>query len=354
MLHRKLLIRIGLLVACFVAGAAVAVYLLQSAIPQIDQIHRDDVTLIDGMHTVSECFSQLEDARNGIAAASATGCEARLETALDEIGKHPAVWIADSPQARTYARLRACMHDFLHPESLTPDEVQANRADVRSAVRDLTRELRAYTSDEQAWFSRYFRGLVLGLTLAALLMMNVAVFVLVRTAQMVLKPVGELVQGSRELAAEHFDHRVRVTQQDEFGELAHAYNRLAEQLQSNEERKAEAIRQLAVTLNHDLNNAMATMEMQLSLLDRQSGNHSSLAKYIREIQSSLARMANTVASLKHVRRVVLADYLDGQKMVDLEQSVKPLPVAAPTPAGEPVSGRRLGTPSRIKAGSEPS
>ena len=134
-------------------------------------------------------------------------------------------------------------------------------------------------------------------------------------------PVAQLVEGSRELAAERFDHRVQVDQGDEFGELATSYNRMAEQLQASEERKAEALRQLAVTLNHDLNNAMATIEMQLSLLGRQSGGNSNLERYCREIQSTLARMSKTVASLKHIRRVVLTDYVDGQKMVDLERSV---------------------------------
>ena len=152
-------------------------------------------------------------------------------------------------------------------------------------------------------------------------MVNIAVFVLLRTAMVVLKPVGQLVEGSRELAAERFDHRVSVEQGDEFGELATAYNRLAEQLQANEERKAETLRQLAVTLNHDLNNAMATIEMQLSLVGRQSGGNSNLERYCREIQSTLSRMSKTVASLKHIRRVVLTDYVDGQKMVDLERSV---------------------------------
>ncbi len=331
MLQRKLLTRIGLLVACFVIGAAVAIYLLQRAIPDIDRIQHDDITLIEGMHTASECIAQIESARFGEPVPLRAGeldPTARLARAVDEIGAHPAVAIVGSPQALAYQSLRSLLPGFVHPETLSPEEAQANRAEVRAAVRDLTHALRAYTAGEQAWFSRYFRGLVLGLTLAALVMVNVAIFVLVRTAQMVLKPVDELVQGSRELAAEHFEHRVNVPQQDEFGELAHAYNHLAEQLQANEERKAEAIRQLAVTLNHDLNNAMATMEMQLSLLDRQSGGGTSLKKYVRDIQASLSRMAHTVASLKHVRRVVLADYMDGQKMVDLEQSLMPPPKAA--------------------------
>lgn len=323
-LRQKLLIRIGLLVACFVTGAAVAIYLLQDTISDIDRVNRDAVTLVDGTLAAGDCIAQMEDSRDGLVVPPSTASvppDVRLAQTLAALGVHPALKIPGSEQAEAYQRLNGLLPAFLDPKGLTPAEARLNRGAVRAALRDLAGALRVHVAAEQAWFGRYFRGLVLGLTLAALVMVNVAVFVLLWTAQVVLKPVGELVDGSRELAAEHFNHRVKVDQQDEFGELARAYNRLAEQLEFNEERKAEALRQLAVTLNHDLNNAMATIEMQLSLLDRQSGSSTSLARYFRDIQSTLTRMGQTVASLKHIRRVVLTDYVDGQKMVDLERSV---------------------------------
>jgi nitrogen fixation/metabolism regulation signal transduction histidine kinase len=326
MLRRKLLIRIGLLVACFVAGAVVAIYLLQDTIPDIERINRDAVVLVDGVHTAGDCIADIVDARDGLAAdrhLNVNQLAATLSKSIAAVGSHAAVSIDGSPQTLAYQKTAAILPAFLDPAALSPAQVIDNRAAIRASVRELATTLRAYLAAEQARFGRRFRWLVLGLTIAALLMVNIAVFVLLRTAQVVLKPVSELVRGSRELAAEHFEHRVKVEQQDEFGELARAYNRLAEQLQANEERKAETLRQLAVTLNHDLNNAMATIEMQLSLLDRQSGSSSALARYFRDIQSTLTRMSQTVSSLKHIRRVVLTDYVDGQKMVDLERSVVP-------------------------------
>lgn len=330
MLRRKLLTRIGLLVVCFVAGAVVAIYLLQAAISDVDRINQDGIALIDGAHVAQDCVAQIEDARDAAPQGGSTSTlERRLAEVLAVIGAHRSVELVGSPQARAYERVAMLVPEFLHPGDLSQEQVKANRAGMRLGVRELGGALQAYVAAEQAGFGKYFRGLVVGLTLAALVMVNVAVFVLLRTAQVVLRPVAKLVEGSRELAAENFDHRVGVDQQDEFGELARAYNRLADQLQSNEERKAEALRQLAVTLNHDLNNAMATIEMQLSLLDRQSGSNSNLARYFRDIQSTLSRMGRTVASLKHIRRVVLTDYVDGQKMVDIEQSlVEPLPPPA--------------------------
>ncbi len=324
MLRRKLLIRIGLLVACFVAGAVVAISLLQEAISEVDRINRDAIVLVDGVHTASECVAEIEDARDGLPVLRTQGdatAESRLAEALANIGRHPVVRLAGTSQAQAYERVRILLPKFLDPGMMSTTETGLLRASMRSAMHTLTHEVRFFVAAEQSTFGKYFRALVLSLTLAALVMANVAVFVLLRTAQVVLNPVAELVKASRELAAEHFDHRVHVAQQDEFGELARAYNRLAEQLQANEEHKVEALRQLAVTLNHDLNNAMATIEMQLRLLDRQSGSNSNLARYFHDIQSTLGRMSSTVASLKHIRRVVLMEYGDGQKMVDLERSV---------------------------------
>jgi len=350
MLRRKLLIRIGLLVACFVAGAAVAIYLLQDTIADIDRINADAKTLVDGMAVADECIAQIEAARdrgaethsNQIAAAALT-----LTRSLADVGEHRAVHLPGADQTNDYRALLAALPTFLDPAAAASPEASANANLVRAGVRELSRSLRSFVAEEQAAFGRYLRALVLWLTVAALVMVNISVFVLLRTAQVVLKPVGQLVHGSRELAAEHFDHRVRVEQQDEFGELARAYNRLAEQLQANEERKAEALRQLAVTLNHDLNNAMATIEMQLSLLDRKSGRDANLASDFRNIQTTLARMGQTVASLKHIRRVVLIDYLDGQKMVDLARSV------APPPAPSATSGAAFSSGGAVPANPPP-
>lgn len=324
MLRRKLLIRVGLLVACFVAGAAVAVYFLQDALPDIDRINNDAIVLVDQVHRLDDAIAEIEGARDGRAPEhplEAMPPVERIRGAMDAIGAHEAIQIAGSPQGVAYDGLKELLPSFLEPASADAAAQRENRTRVHESLRELARSARGYVAAEQRDFHRYFRWLVLGLTLAALVMVNVSVFVLLRTAQVVLRPVGQLLEGSRELAAERFDHRVNVEQGDEFGELATAYNRLAEQLQANEERKAETLRQLAVTLNHDLNNAMATIEMQLSLVGRQSGGNSNLERYCREIQSTLSRMSRTVTSLKHIRRVVLTDYVDGQKMVDLERSV---------------------------------
>lgn len=326
MLRRTLLIRIGLLVACFVAGAVVAIGLLQDTIPRIASINADAAQLTDAAIAVRESVAELVQA-NPPSAAAPTARE-RLDRTMDTLARRPGLLRPGSVAAAAFDRLVAELAGADGPPAGSGGAAPLAPG-ASAAAKDLADAVRAYVASEQAAFARALRNLVFALTLAALVMVNIAVVVLLRTAQVVLRPVSELVEGSRELAAEHFEHRVRVDRKDEFGELALAHNRLAEQLAAAEERKTEALRQLAVALNHDLNNAMATMEMQLALLDRESGRAANLAWHVRNIQAGLRRMSVRVASLKNIRRVVLTEYADGQKMVDLERSMGGAATAGP-------------------------
>jgi len=166
------------------------------------------------------------------------------------------------------------------------------------------------------------KWIVLGLSLTFLVVINASVVVLLRAAGMILRPVDRLVAASRELAAEHFEHRIPLDRQDEFGELAKAYNHLAAELQANEKRRLETLGMVALTLNHELNNAMNSIELQLQLLARSAADREPIEKFFRRIGESLARMSNTVESLKHIKRIVLTDYLAGTKMLDLQKSTQ--------------------------------
>ncbi len=168
------------------------------------------------------------------------------------------------------------------------------------------------------------RFMVMGMSVAALIVVNLAVLLLLRTAEMILRPVDALVEASRELGQEHFDYRVQPMgddREDEFGELGRAYNSLAAQLQANEQRKMETLQQTSLMLSHEVNNILGIISMQLALADRQAAGNPLLKQHLTQISASLTRMADTVAALGRVRRIVLTDYLPGQKMLDLPRSV---------------------------------
>lgn len=192
---------------------------------------------------------------------------------------------------------------------------------AKAKVEQLDAAAHTRVAAEQEALSKKLRNLIVGLTIAALVMMNITVIMLLHTAQMVLRPVAELVDASRRLGQQQFDHRVTMDGADEFAELARAYNRMGEELAESEHRKVESLQHLAVTLNHELNNVVTIIDFQLSLLDRRSGGDPNLAKLFRDIRENLGRISTTVASLRNVRRVVLTDYMPGEKMLDLARSL---------------------------------
>jgi signal transduction histidine kinase len=99
----------------------------------------------------------------------------------------------------------------------------------------------------------------------------------------------------------------------------------------------ETLRQLGVTLNHDLNNALAIIELQLGLMARRAGGDPTLRDHLGQIRRCLGRMTDTVASLKHIRRIVLTDYIPGQKMLDLARSIADDQPSPPPAAAAPFS-----------------
>lgn len=167
-----------------------------------------------------------------------------------------------------------------------------------------------------------FRWIVLGLGIVFLVLINLSVVLLIRAAGQVLRPMDKLVEAARELAREQYDHRVQLEANDEFDRLAEAYNSLAEHLQQTDKQRMNVLGQVGLTLNHELNNAMATMELQLGMLSRGATGDLQAERRLRTIHESLNRMKETVQSLKSVRRIVLTEYSPGMKMLDLVQSVR--------------------------------
>jgi signal transduction histidine kinase len=332
MLRQKLLARLGLLVVGFVSGAVVSIVLLQGVLRDLDAVKADAAAMIDGVQDLNAQLSAFE--RDTSAAREGTGSEqeaiateqASLQRRFEKLGEHEVMRGPEGAGAPVYNHIAQLLPIFLADAtrlSAAPGpgpEIIAGSAELHRSLTELANIARRHVAAEQASLSGHLRTLIISLAIAAIIMTNVAIFVLVRTANMILRPVGELIAGTRELAQEHFDFRIGVSQHDEFDELAKAYNSLGDQLAANEQRKVRALQQLAVTLNHELNNAINIIELRLRLLDRRAGDDPQLASNLGDIHHNLARMAQTVASLRDVRRIVLTDYLPGQLMLDLARS----------------------------------
>ena len=348
MLRRKLLLVLGSLIVLLLVSAVSAILLLHDVLKDLDHASTEVVTCTAKTHLVEQAVGAVEAdlhrlrtrpesppetvitavasladrvedlLESGMLPKDAAAGTHRLDELLPELTRHlRALADAGDPAARDKAITLAV----------------GVSAAMRAEIAEVSRITYEHSALEHEQVVRKFRRTAVVLGIGFLVLLNVSIIVVLRAAIMVLKPVNALVEASRRLGREEFDHRVTVDRTDEFGELAQAYNSLAEQLQSNEERKVETLKQVARTLNHELNNAISTIELQLTVVDRRKGDAQAVAKPLRQIHESLGRMADTIDALKRVRRIVLTEYLSGVKMLDLERSV-----AEDSPTGQSSAG----------------
>lgn len=338
MLRRKLLVYLGVLVGLLLLVAVGAIWMLQGVLYDMDHTGRRDAVVAEDASQMSVIITEIELELREIE----LGREKHLDDLIDQVkllqehaesfGK---TYSGPLPEGKgVFDRILETLPVFEHhvamlatvqdPQLLAAHTAQAMGASVglRKDIMAIGRMMHEHIAREQAEALAWFRWLVLALAIVFLLVINTSVMVLLRMANMILRPVDKLVEASRCLAREEFDYRVEVGQDDEFGELARAYNRLAEALQANEQRKLETFAQTAVMLNHELNNASSIIKLQLQMLEKQSSGGAAFERSLRQINASLARMTAVVEALKRVRRIVLTDYSADVKMLDLQRSVQ--------------------------------
>ena len=346
MLRRKLLIRLGSLVMVYIIGAIVAIVLLQSVLRDLNVAGAESASTAEAIdeleRAVVSARSTLEDRDLPAQVARRRLLDAgeRINEAYAKIGNRP---IATNAGASCYRRIGEMLPGITpHEEWLDEQGLASWREHAPAFIDDLSSEIahlrqqnRGVSSGQQLVIARRLRNFIIGLTVAILIVLNLTIILLLRTGEMIVCPVEALVDHSRELARERFDHRVEVPNDNEFGELADSYNHLAEQLRLNEDRKMETLQQLGVSLNHELNNVIGIIELQLAYVDRHAKGDDALKTRLVQIRENLHRIVETVAALKDVRRIVVTEYVPGMKMLDLLKCANPdFPVAESFRAGE--------------------
>jgi signal transduction histidine kinase len=348
MLRRKLLIVLGPMVALLALTAVAAVWSMQRLLGELDHVNTHAWQVVEKVNELSAQTTEIELRLHRIV----SGEERHLDELIEAVSaarltadRLSESYVLREPQAAallaTIRRRLPEMQRDVGAIATTEDpglRQQRLGAFLQGAVHlcgetiPLSRHVRAHAKSEQDALLARFRHVLLAMTLLFLIVINVSVMLLIRTAGMILRPVGKLVESTRELGRENLAHRVSIPQRDEFGELAGALNDLAVRLSENEQRRMEVLRQAARTLNHELNNCIAIIQLQLRLMQRRAGQEPEMETRLREIHGSMERMTRTLAALLQVRRIVLTDYTPGVKMLDLEASVQPAePLLDPAP-----------------------
>jgi methyl-accepting chemotaxis protein len=350
MLRRKLILTLGSVVVVLLVTALGAIMLLQSMLSDLDHVNREAEGNTAAAARFGETLAAFESEVNRRILADGHDVAIDLTHALAVLSEQTdQMFEAFKPAEPELEDLHQTLTTRV-PElemlvaGIGPEQTAAIRDARFESILDLTIGLREQLtqfkrlsrihtlSDHERLVAR-FRLTVIGLGLLFLVLINVSLMVLLHAGAMILRPLGALTDASRRLARGEFDHRIELPGGDEFGELADSYNQLAAELQRSELRRLETLHQVARTLNHELNNAISIIELQLRILETSPRDATSAARAFVPIHETLQRITRTVEALKHVRRIVLTDYVAGVKMLDLERSVEEAPLIE-MPRGE--------------------
>jgi nitrate/nitrite-specific signal transduction histidine kinase len=352
MLRRRLLVIIIPLVGFLVLVSIVGIMLLQGTLSQVGQINDGGLAMVehgnDFMISLRDARRNLHEMALGhpnqlqpMAASMARAAQLLQIIEQSPIVHHPRF---DATLDRINTRFPQVQQQVgalftpnadispAHAESLigTINEIDGDLNNLNELVRDQAH------ADFQELYNR-FRDQLIALTIVSILAINLSILSLLRMGSMILRPVDKLVAAARELGKENFDFRVQLDTSDEFSQLAQAYNHMAEELEAAERRRVEVLGQVALTMNHELNNVINIIELQLALVSKRPEDRDAMEARLKQIRQSLDRMTKVVEELRHARRIVLTDYTAGVKMLDLHRSAQafdageqanPVPTAA--------------------------
>jgi len=195
---------------------------------------------------------------------------------------------------------------------------------IEAAIGDLQQIVRDEARNEQRQIASSFRYGLLGLSIGFILILNMVILSFIRVISTVQRPMDLLVRTARSVDSGDAAG-VDLDRDDEFGQLADILNRMAKQVQATEESRLAVLGQVATAMNHELNNAINIIELQLKLLSRQSDSPQ-IQTHIKKINETIQRMTRAVEALRQARRIVLTDYPGGTKMLDLQRSAESVSV----------------------------
>ena len=117
------------------------------------------------------------------------------------------------------------------------------------------------------------------------------------TSRRIVRPIQAMMQASQRIAGGDYRHRVEVPGQDELGVLARAFNQMSETLERTEQRRLEAIGDLAHELRTPLSSIKSMME---GLVD---GVLAAESATFLGVQREVARLQRLVHDLEELARV---------------------------------------------------
>lgn len=154
----------------------------------------------------------------------------------------------------------------------------------------------------------------LGLVFAV--MTALALFAALWLSRSIIQPLYRLRDSALHLSKGDFSHRVEPVGQDEIGEVAHAFNEMAQQVQS----MLEEQRAFASNTSHELRTPLTTIRLRTEALRYDvSLDTATTRRYIEEIDGEAARLGNLVQDLTLLSRFDAGRAELGRDEVDMQR-----------------------------------
>ena len=157
--------------------------------------------------------------------------------------------------------------------------------------------------------TREIKAIFLRVLMLALIISFSGTVIIYVAARRVSMPLIKLTESVRMFGIEGAVKKIESESDDEFGKLAKAFNKMAEDLSKREDekkaledqlinaKKMEAVGTLSRGIAHDFNNILATIKGASFILKKKLGENSPMQQYIQKVNTSLERADNLIQSL---------------------------------------------------------
>jgi histidine kinase len=189
---------------------------------------------------------------------------------------------------------------------VTPSSLSRHMMDMPMMMGD------TLTHDQQENFRAAVNEIVVYAALAAL---AAAVLASTFVARQLVDPIRQMMRASQRIAAGDYHERVEPASNDELGELAHSFNRMAGALEEAEQRRLELIGMVAHELRTPLSGIHALLE---GLID---GVLPGEAATYTDMQREVARLQRLVDDLQELSRAEAGQMRFDWQTVDLADLV---------------------------------
>ncbi len=145
-----------------------------------------------------------------------------------------------------------------------------------------------------------------------------AVVVSYVTSKRMTRPIKNMNEAAKVIASGNFEHRVEITSNDEFGELAKSFNHMAESLQNNDKTRRDFI----ANVSHDLRSPLTSMQGFLTAMLDGTVPAEKQEKYLHIVLEETLRLSRLTEGIVDLSRAESSKIILDESDFDLNELIR--------------------------------